>query len=312
MTNFKGYISNVSRLWPIPRQEAVFAAENLEAAYRDILDASERRGYRLNGLSERDTLFRSTTRGGEKIVGVASFACFARNADDLVLALSKAADVGITIRDLSAKISIKPDAKAKDLKKAVEAFNEARKREKEFVRGQTGGKKSAELRTALAKNTALKYEQDWRDSKKTSRQISNESGLSVNTLKAHLGGRVQAKRNFIAALKRGKGAWDNRSKPEAVKEVPYVYLAKRQDGVYKIGFSANPMKRMKDLQAQFRKRFRLAKTWQRKDAFRVEKFAHKLLREKLHLGSEGWETFKAPRKVLVAAIEEAIKQCEET
>ena len=32
----------------------------------------------------------------------------------------------------------------------------------------------------------------------------------------------------------------------------------------------------------------------------------------LHLGSEGWETFKAPRKVLIAAIEQAIKQCEET
>ena len=40
-------------------------------------------------------------------------------------------------------------------------------------------------------------------------------------------------------------------------------------------------------------------------------FAHRLLKTKLHLASDGWETFKAPRKVIIAAIEEALSLCDE-
>lgn len=92
-----------------------------------------------------------------------------------------------------------------------------------------------------------------------------------------------------------------------MSEDPYVYLARRSDGVYKIGFSANPQRRMKDLRTDFGKKFKLVKAWQRSDAYRVEKTAHRLLRLKTHLASAGWETFRAPRKTIIAAIEEAIK-----
>lgn len=92
-----------------------------------------------------------------------------------------------------------------------------------------------------------------------------------------------------------------------MSEIPYVYLARREDGVYKIGFSSNPKQRMKNLRSDFGKTFRLVGVWQREDAYRVEKLAQRLLRLKTHLASAGWETFKAPKKVIVAAIEEAIR-----
>lgn len=86
---------------------------------------------------------------------------------------------------------------------------------------------------------------------------------------------------------------------------PFVYLAKRIDGVWKIGFSENPKRRIKDLGV---KKFRLVAQWQHPLAYQVEKLSHKILRLKTHLPSEGWETFKAPKKVVIAAIEEAIRR----
>jgi hypothetical protein len=96
-----------------------------------------------------------------------------------------------------------------------------------------------------------------------------------------------------------------------MSDAPYVYLARRADGVYKIGFSADPKSRMKSLRQEFGKKFRLVKAWQRADAYRIEKLAQRTLRLKTHLASRGWETFKAPRKVIVAAIEETIRVVDE-
>lgn len=86
---------------------------------------------------------------------------------------------------------------------------------------------------------------------------------------------------------------------------PFVYLAKRIDGVWKIGFSENPKRRMKELGV---KRFRLVAQWQHPRAYQVEKLSHQILRLKTHLASEGWETFKAPKKVIVTAIEQAMER----
>lgn len=89
---------------------------------------------------------------------------------------------------------------------------------------------------------------------------------------------------------------------------PFVYLAKREDGVWKIGFSENPAKRVKELRTYFRKKFKLVRAWQHPMAYQIEKLSHKSLRLKTHLATSGWETFKAPRKVVIAAIEEAMER----
>jgi Meiotically Up-regulated Gene 113 (MUG113) protein len=309
MTNLKGYISNLSVVWPVSRQQSVFDAHSIEVQYQDDLGADERRGYRLNGLPDRETMLRPSQRNSNRIFCVASLACFARNGDDLVAALSKAASVGATIRDLSAGFDITPNAKAKDLKIATEAFAKGRMREKELVRGQTGGRKSGGVRANAAKELALKFEADWQDFKKTNQEISKESGLSVNTLKLYLGRRAEARARYLGKLKRGTH-YPRTPEAGADGPIPFLYLMRREDGVYKIGFSANPKQRVLDLRHQFKKRFKIVQTWQRRDAYRVEKFVHNILKKRLHLESEGWETFKAPRKVVIAAIEEAIRRIE--
>lgn len=315
MTIQKAYISNLSPVWPVAKQINVLNpvtsdSEKPVTIYRDELPSSERRGHRVDGLPERGQMFRPSSREAGQIIFVASLAVLARNADDLMLVLTQAAERNATIRDLTANVDIKPTAKAKDLKEATRLFVEARKRAIESERGKTGGQKSGGLRAQLAKEIALKFENDWQDFKKTNQQIAKESGLSVNTLKLYLGRRAEARARYLGKLKRGTHALRS-AQPCELAEIPFVYLMRRQDGVYKIGFSANPKQRANDLRGQFKKTFKIIATWQRRDAYRVEKFAHRLLKTKLHLSSDGWETFKAPRKVILAAIEQAIRMCDE-
>lgn len=215
MTIFKRYLSNLSPVWPIKRQEAIL--DGLEGAeYRDEIPSDERRGFRINGLQNRAMMLRKSSRQTDQIIQVASVAAFARNAEDLMMALAQAAEVNATVRDISAKIDIKPSARAKDLKEVAKLFAESRKRAAEVVRGSTGGKKSAELRSAQSKSIALKYEKDWVEYKKTNRQISDESGLSVNTLKLYLGRRVEARARHFAMLKRKNNAYSKRGSAKDV------------------------------------------------------------------------------------------------
>jgi DNA invertase Pin-like site-specific DNA recombinase len=309
MTNQKLYFSNLSPVWPVTRQRAVLTGiEGVE--YCDELDSSERRGFRLDGLPERGQMLRPSQRGEHgQTIFVASLACLARNAEDLMLVLTQAAERNAIVRDVSAQLDIKPKARTRELQNAAKIFAEARKRAMEEVRGRTGGQKSGGLRAQLAKDTALKFEADWQDFKKTNQQIAKESGLSVNTLKLYLGRRAEARARYLGKLKRGTHA-PRSAEQDEIADIPYLYLMRREDGVYKIGFSANPKQRALDLRHQFKKRFKIIQTWQRRDAYRLEKFVHNLLKKRLHLESEGWETFKAPKKVIIAAIEEAIRRIE--
>lgn len=88
---------------------------------------------------------------------------------------------------------------------------------------------------------------------------------------------------------------------------PFVYLMRRADGRWKIGFSCDPQARSTFLQTEFRQRFTVVRTWQRADAYRVEQIAHRLLRLHLDLATPGRETFKCSRTAALAAIKEAIR-----
>ena len=252
MTIFKIYLSNLSAVWPITRQEEVLAG--LEGTkFCDELPASERRGFRINGLAERGHMLRRTIRQAEQVIQVASLACFARNAEDLMVALSEAAEVNATIRDVSANMDIKPSAKAKDMKAVAKLFAEGRKKAAEVVRGQTGGQASGKVRAALARQIALKFSADWQDFKKNNQQIVEESGLSINTLRLYLGHRREARSVYVAKIKRGTYMPRKVETPtDAVSA--FVYLMRREDGVYKVGVSANPAKRARDLRKDFKKR----------------------------------------------------------
>lgn len=92
---------------------------------------------------------------------------------------------------------------------------------------------------------------------------------------------------------------------------PFVYLAKRSDGAWKIGFTSNPIERVKGLRSAFIGiRFKMIKFWQREDAYRVEQLARRLLRPYSDLTVDSRETFKGSRKMMISALEEAIRMAD--
>lgn len=215
MTIFKTYLSNLSPLWTIKRQEAILDGVD-GTKFCDELDSGERRGYRINGLPSRDMMLRKSTRSEDQIIQIASIAVLARNSEDLMIVLTQAAERNAIIRDLSANMDIKPNAKAKDLKVVAALFADATKRAAEKVRGQTGGQRSGSIKAAQAKAVAMKYENDWCNHEKTNKDLSKESGLSVNTLKLYLGRRKEARARYFAAMKRKNCAYSKRGSAKNV------------------------------------------------------------------------------------------------
>jgi hypothetical protein len=89
---------------------------------------------------------------------------------------------------------------------------------------------------------------------------------------------------------------------------PFTYLAKRSDGSWKIGFTDNPLERPKGLRsANPGIKFEIVRVWQRRDAYRVEQLVKRIMRPHVDLAATGWETFKASRKAMLAAFDEAIR-----
>src|SRR6185437_14329737 len=82
--------------------------------------------------------------------------------------------------------------------------------------------------------------------------------------------------------------------------------ARRADGKLKVGYSANPTKRMDGLRAQFGMKFTLVRKWKHDRAVNVEAVAHRLLVDHLAPDVEGIETYNADERIVVTAIKEAI------
>ena len=73
----KAYISNISPLWPVERQEAMLSAAvpgypDKVAVFRDELPPSDRQGHRKAALSARAEMLRPTTRKIDEVIVVAA------------------------------------------------------------------------------------------------------------------------------------------------------------------------------------------------------------------------------------------------
>lgn len=91
---------------------------------------------------------------------------------------------------------------------------------------------------------------------------------------------------------------------------PFVYLMRRSDGAWKIGFSCDPTARRQALRHEFGVSFKIVKVWQREDAYRIERVSQRLLRLYRDNAVDGRETFRAKRKIIMEAIEEAIRRAD--
>lgn len=196
----KAYISNISPLWPVERQEAMLP--DGVVVFRDVLTPKERQAHRTAALVQRAEMLRpSTRRNGEEIY-IASLAVLDWTAEGMMEALTAAMARGATVRVLDAGLSIGPTARVTTLYVAAVAFAAARKRSQEVDRGRAGGEASARKRSEASKARALTIKAEWGMPEPPTAILLARAGLSYNTAKLHLGPRPAAQRAYQAAQKR--------------------------------------------------------------------------------------------------------------
>lgn len=212
--NQSAYLSNISPLWPLERQEKALATAlpgwpNGVRVFRDVLDVRARRGHHPDSLVQRAAMLRPSTRNASteastETITLPSLAPLAWTMDDAMRALSLAASRGATVRVLDADLTITRSSGADVMHRAAEAFAAARKAD----RARTGGKVSGENRAAKAKAKAelLSYEWGLPSSLYHTDALCGWVGISLNTAKQYLGPRPAAQRKHLTAIKRRKTA----------------------------------------------------------------------------------------------------------
>lgn len=198
----RAYLSNLSPLWPWHKQEALLLSavptwpKGIDVL-RDELDSQERRGRRQASLVQRDKLLRpSTRRNSDETILLPSLAVFDWTVEGVLAALAAVASRGATVRVLDCNLTIAADAGASVMGEVAKAFAEARMRQKLVKRGEAGGKASAEARWNAAAEKLKSIEKLYRDPQevRTDAQLANLAGVSVNTMKEHLGPRPHRKK----------------------------------------------------------------------------------------------------------------------
>lgn len=205
------YLSNISPLWSIDRQEALLrdaipGYPKGVNVYDDILTPRERRAHQTIYLVDRDQMLRPSSARRAATIYIASLAVFAWSDADMLKAVTAAAAKGMTIRVLDVDLTIGPDAGAAVMSRAIEAFAEGRKRQTEFIRGQAGGKASAENREAKTRAAAESIKAAWARRDESTKELLARAGISLNTAKRYLGARPIAQRARDGADKRAAKA----------------------------------------------------------------------------------------------------------
>jgi len=200
----RAYLSGVSEWWTIERQEAVLGAVLPGAiAFRDPLDARQRRGHSPTVLAQRAEMLRATTRTAEGgTIYVASWAVLAWTPEDLEATVASVAARGAQLVSVS-----EPGPPG------VEAWMAARTRSRLEGAALRGAAVSKARRLAATKAAVALIADDWG---KPSSEVSTASllarcGRSYNTVVAQLGGRETAQKRYQAALRRRQKAREART-----------------------------------------------------------------------------------------------------
>ena len=198
------YLSNISPLWPMARQEKQIAGVDPGGRrFVDILTAADRQAHLTDRLLQRAAMLRPTKRQGGDIV-VASLAVLDWTAAGLMEVLALAMARGMSVRVLDAAIVILPGGGPEILHAAAIAFATSRKRDAEIVRGMAGGAISAARRMDAARAKAETIRAEWAmpSAEYPTLALLERAGISRNTAKLYLGPRADAQRKRAAETKR--------------------------------------------------------------------------------------------------------------
>lgn len=88
----------------------------------------------------------------------------------------------------------------------------------------------------------------------------------------------------------------------------FVYLARRQDGLYKVGYSSDVERRVNSLAAFYKQKIILEHTWRHNKARDIEYYVHKILAPYRVKSLMGREIYDATKEKIIAVIENSIKE----
>jgi hypothetical protein len=164
----------------------------ISAHKSSLVDAT--RYYDVEG---RGFLVRPTTRREQVEVYVASLACLAEDEDDLIDFLRSAKKRGLRMVGIEENFAW---TSTRSLVLTLKAFKAARNN----GAAKVGARISADKKIADTKLAVEKIRDRWKlpSSEWSTADLLKEAGRSLNAVKAYLGSRIIAQRNYQAALKR--------------------------------------------------------------------------------------------------------------
>jgi len=171
-----------------------------------------------------------------------------------------------------------------------------------------GAKKSADGKKAKSAEGVELIRADWPkpSSDFSTAELKERSGLSLNTIKKHLGSRVIAQYNYKGKNNRQIKALELEKSPREKLDFCGVYVFQIDDDAFKIGSSKNSGMRLKQVSAYHKKRMKVAALFNMEieKAQALETEVHYRLRKHLHPDYNGREIFKTS----LAAINRTVKQ----
>lgn len=216
----RAYLSNVVRIWPLDKQEAMLA-ENIPgwphdvAVYRDEVKPKARRSHSDEALKERATMLRRTSRRGDgsEAIYVASFCVLAWTPEDWMRCMAAAAQRGAAVIALDTGTILQPTAGAQERADAFSEFLAGRRRAQTGEGRKVGALISAAARLADTKTRVALIADDWKRREFSTEALLLRAGrtpkgrrqivpMAYNTAVLHLGKRRVAQGQHDAIVKR--------------------------------------------------------------------------------------------------------------
>lgn len=160
----KVYISNISKAWPVDRQEKLIAEKIHEwpdvPTYRDDLSAAKRRGQSREAMAERGYLLKPASPRSE-VIAFASWPVLAWDTKDLGECRAAAQERGASLMALDTGVILTPEATAGEWQAVVEDFL-AKKKSAEVGGGpRIGAAASVKVRTEDTARRIALIKDDW-------------------------------------------------------------------------------------------------------------------------------------------------------